>query len=84
MTVYKYLRHESWASPVEPVIPSVRWTLPPYLSQRWQDGCHNATQLWRELKERGYPGTDRMVLVWAHQQRQTPAPSTPSRYRSHF
>lgn len=83
MTVYKYLCQEEdgitrrthrSSSQLDPFVP--------YLCQRWKDGCHNATQLWRELKERGYPGTARMVLVWAHQQRQSPAPSTPNRYRT--
>jgi transposase len=27
-----------------------------YLEKRWADGCHNASQLWRELRQRGYPG----------------------------
>jgi transposase len=27
-----------------------------YLRQRWAQGCHNATQLWQELRERGYTG----------------------------
>lgn len=27
-----------------------------YLERRWQEGCHNATQLWRELQEQGYRG----------------------------
>ena len=33
----------------------------PYLHQRWSEGCRNAQQLWREIKEQGYPGTHRMV-----------------------
>ena len=28
----------------------------PYLRQRWNDGCTNAAQLWRELRDRGYAG----------------------------
>jgi transposase len=27
-----------------------------YLRERWAQGCHNATQLWQELRERGYTG----------------------------
>src|SRR5262249_15535219 len=27
-----------------------------YLRARWAEGCHNATQLWHELQERGYTG----------------------------
>jgi len=27
-----------------------------YLAARWGEGCHNATVLWREIKERGFAG----------------------------
>ncbi len=27
-----------------------------YLATRWDEGCHNATVLWREIKERGFDG----------------------------
>ncbi len=27
-----------------------------YLHRRWTEGCQNATHLWRELKEQGFPG----------------------------
>lgn len=33
----------------------------PYLHHRWSEGCRNAQQLWREIKEQGYPGTHRMI-----------------------
>jgi transposase len=33
----------------------------PYLRRRWGEGCHNATQLWREIKDKGYPGGRGMV-----------------------
>jgi transposase len=26
-----------------------------YVQQRWNEGCHNIQQLWREIKARGYP-----------------------------
>jgi transposase len=29
-----------------------------YLVQRWNEGCRNAQQAYREVKEQGYPGTD--------------------------
>lgn len=32
-----------------------------YLQQRWNEGCHNATQLWREIQGRGYSGSRSMV-----------------------
>lgn len=33
----------------------------PYLNQRWNEGCHNASQLWREIKRKGYGGGRGMV-----------------------
>jgi transposase len=35
-----------------------------YLEQRWQHGCHNAAQLWRELREQGFDGQPRTVRDW--------------------
>jgi len=35
-----------------------------YLRQRWQEGCHNASQLWRELRERGFTGQSALVRNW--------------------
>jgi transposase len=32
-----------------------------YLEQRWREGCHNATQLWREIQAQGYTGGRGMV-----------------------
>src|SRR5215204_1696594 len=44
------------------------------------EGCHVAMQLWREIKEQGYPGAQGRVLQWARQRRWEPAPTTPGRY----
>ena len=54
----------------------------PYLTKRWEEGCHVAMQLWREIKEQGYPGAPGRVLLakLARQRRREPAPSTPGRY----
>jgi len=54
----------------------------PYLAKRWQEGCRNALQIWREIREQGYPGAQGRVLQWARQRREEPAPTTPGRYRS--
>ena len=35
-----------------------------YLEQRWQQGCHNAAQLWPELREQGFAGQSRIVRDW--------------------
>ena len=36
----------------------------PYLQQRWDAGCHNTQQLWRELQSQGFPGSSRSVWQW--------------------
>ena len=54
-TVHRYLEAESGLRPRlgrclhEPYLP--------YLLQRWNAGCHNGTQLWREICGQGYTGT---------------------------
>ncbi len=52
----------------------------PYLAKRWEEGCHVAMQLWREIREQGYPGAPGRVLQWSRQRRREPAPTTPGRY----
>jgi transposase len=32
-----------------------------YVKQRWDEGCHNIQQLWREIKAQGYPHSDRAL-----------------------
>lgn len=54
----------------------------PYLQQRWADGCTNASQLWREIKAKGYGGVRKQVARWAQHQRSEPAPNGPKKYRS--
>jgi transposase len=54
-TVHRYLEAQSGLRPRlgrcwhEPYLP--------YVLQRWNEGCHNGTQLWREIRARGYAGT---------------------------
>lgn len=37
--------------------PSISDPYEPYLRRRWEEGCHNATQLWREVREQGFTGS---------------------------
>jgi transposase len=62
--------------------PSMLDPFEAYLAKRWAEGCSNALQLWREIREQGYPGAQGRVLQWARQRREEPAPTTPGRYRS--
>ena len=52
-----------------------------YLERRWAEGCRNGVQLWRELRERGYPGSRKPVALWTRARRTEPAPTTPHRHR---
>ncbi len=38
-----------------------------YLDQRWEEGYRNASQLWRELRQRGFTGMDGIVRNWVRQ-----------------
>jgi transposase len=41
----------------------------PYLEQRVSEGCLNAIQLWREIRERGYPASSSQVSKWMTKRR---------------
>ncbi len=56
-TIRTYLRSETY--PERQRYSPVSGTLTPYkdyLLNRWEAGCQNAHQLWREVKERGFTG----------------------------
>lgn len=40
-----------------------------YLEQRFQQGCRNAAQLWRELREQGFAGSQVRVRGWVQRLR---------------
>jgi len=80
-TVYKYLAMPEFPQRiVRKRIASILDPYRDYLSQRWHDGCRNARQLWREIRQRGYPGTYRQVSRWVYERRPTPASTTPRKY----
>ena len=55
--------------------PTLLTPFEPFLRERWNAGCHNATQLWRELRERGFTGRYGIVALHLHQWRATDRPS---------
>ncbi len=81
-TVWRWLR--VGAFPVRsPQAPRARVIAPyePYLRERWQAGCQNARQLWREVQAQGFDGgkesVRRLVMTW----RTVPAhPGPPRRH----
>jgi transposase len=46
-----------------------------YIQQRWEAGCHNATQIWRELRYLGFHGSRGLVASWAANERTKLPPS---------
>lgn len=52
------------------------------LTERWEAGCRNASQLYRDLVQAGYAGSKRRVILWAQERREVPAPTTPGPFRT--
>lgn len=74
-TVHKYLDAESCPFYPEGIKrgPSKLDPYLNYLTARWEEGCHNGTQLWREIRDRDFSGCRPLVSRWATaQRRQTP------------
>jgi transposase len=62
--VYAYVRMQQPPERTH-IPPSRQPMLEPYkayLVRRWNEGCRNAQQAYREIKEMGYPGTDSNVV----------------------
>ena len=51
-----------------------------HLQRRWDDGCHNGLELLREIQALGFPGSRKQLARWVRQRRESPAPSTPTKY----
>lgn len=48
-----------------------------YLEQRWNEGCHNATRLYGEIRRKGYTGKRSMVARFVAAWRRTGKPTLP-------
>ncbi|MCL5994689.1 MAG: ISL3 family transposase [Chloroflexi bacterium] len=66
--------HRRHASALDPFVE--------YLQTRFDQGCKNAMQLWREIRTRGYTRGPKAVRQWVRLRRARPAPTTPSAHRS--
>jgi transposase len=53
----------------------------PYILKRWNEGCHNATQLFREIQPQGYAGKITIVRDFAHQLRHASGLPPGTRYQ---
>ena len=75
-TVRRYLRSDAF--PERPRQHPDRPSLAPYdqyLRTRWADGCHNAHQLWQEIRSQGFPG--QAAIVRQYLARWRPQPGRP-------
>ena len=70
ITVQRWLKAGAAPAHDKPPQPGSVGSHVPYLERRWQEGCRNATLLWRELKERGYRGSERTLRRWLAERRQ--------------
>jgi transposase len=61
-------RHRRHPSALDPFVQ--------YLQARFDQGCENAMQLWREIQGRGYTRGPKAVRQWVRLRRTRPAPTT--------
>ncbi len=47
-----------------------------YMTKRWDEGCHKATRIWREIQKLGFDGSRRIVGEWATEKRKSASAST--------
>lgn len=80
-----------YEAPTYPVINRVRYgsqldRFRPYLQRRWDEGCRNAKQLYRELQSQGYKGSAvtvrRFLIPWRSNDPTAPVPLPIPKWRT--
>jgi transposase len=81
MTVYRYLREGPPQRKRHTVHGRQRVLEPyePYLLQRWAEGCHTATRLWREIQAQGFAYSLTTVQRFVNQLRRAGPPPAAQR-----
>jgi transposase len=80
-TTYKLVTSHSFPERASNKIsPSILDPFIVYLRKRFDEGCENSSQLYREIHEQGYTGTHKQVTRWVHHHRKAPAKNTPKKY----
>lgn len=80
-TVYRFIAAKSFperASKVKSL--SILGPYLTYLQQRFDEGCENANQLFREIQAKGFIGSHKQVSRWVQYRRTKPAKSTPKKH----
>lgn len=77
-TVYRYkdLQEPPSRQPYAPRA-SVLDPFVPYLMGRWEEGCHNGKRLLREIREKGYTGSERTFVRFTGELRRAEAAGKP-------
>jgi transposase len=70
-TVSKYVMGDKCPMYPEHSKPSKLDPYMDYIQKRWESGCHNATQIWREIRNLGFDGARRTVARWATKKRKS-------------
>ncbi|NJO82158.1 MAG: ISL3 family transposase [Blastochloris sp.] len=87
-TVYTYLQQPMPPGPKQPQFRRATQVLTPYipyLLRRWEAGCHDSAQLWREIREHGYQASARTVSRFVTQLRRAQEANHPAtQYASAF
>jgi transposase len=69
-TVSRYLKRQLPLTPRRATRATKLDTFKAQLLARWNDGCHNASQLFREIRDKGYTGSITLVRTYAARLRQ--------------
>jgi hypothetical protein len=68
-TVRRWIRIGAFPERIPRLFPNAVDTYAAYLDRRLLEGCRNVSQLWRELKQQGFPGQHSRVWHWLRQRR---------------
>jgi len=78
-TVRRYLRAGSFPERARPSArPTMLAPYERYLRTRWAEGCHNARQLWQEIRDQGFLGQAAVVRQYLARWRPQPGRPGPS------
>jgi transposase len=77
-TIRRWLRRREFPERKPPHRPPPKVSeFADYLEQRWNEGCHNASRLYQEIREKGYAGKHAMVRRFVSGWRKTGKATSP-------
>ena len=82
LTIRRYLRAKEFPERAPRQQRSELDSFRGYLEKRWAEGCHNASQLCRELRQQGYGGRRSRVKEYVQPWRASSSPASPKPRRT--